>query len=233
VNCLVKVGGSMAAAAGAMILLAGPALAAPSTIIGSDTEAGYSATVSTAITSLSSGLSVPTVTCPATGNLSLLSEFYLKPATGTETGLLGWNDTCTGGVLSQPFAFVDVGGANASINISAGDSLKFSLAQATGTSAVTLKVTDATNGLGASVSANVSPSFTIISAVTFVSNGSTGNVTPIPSFTPIHFSALKVNGAILTTFTPAEYEMYDGTTLQIATSTISTAGTFTTTFRHV
>lgn len=232
-RCVSKVGGSILGVLGAVVLLAGPAFPAPSTIIDTETSAGYAATLTVPITSLSGALSVPTVTCPSTGTLSLLSEFYLKPTTTTEAGLLGWNDTCTAGVLGQPFAFVDVDGANASINISPGDALKFSLTETTGSSIVALKVADATNDLGATVTASVNPSFTTLSALTFVSNGGTGNVTPIPSFTPIHFGSLKVNNAALTTYTPTEYEMYDGSTLQIATSAISTAGAFTTTFKHV
>ena len=57
--------------------------------------------------------------------------------------------------------------------------------------------------------------------------------TPIPSFTPVKFTSLKFNGAILSSFKPVKIEMFDGATLQVATSSISSTGSFSNTFKHV
>jgi hypothetical protein len=56
---------------------------------------------------------------------------------------------------------------------------------------------------------------------------------PVPQFTTLTFSGLKINGAKVPradTFTPAD--MYNGTTLQILSGRLSAGGKFVTTFEH-
>jgi hypothetical protein len=229
---LARAGATVLVAMGAVTLVASPTFATPTSIIPTQNEAGYTATSPVPISSFGENLNVPTVTCPATGNVQLVSEIFLQQTTTTEDGLIGWNETCTNGTLNPLYAFADVGGANASINISPGDELRLSGTEPTPNGAVTLKLSDSNNNLGATVTA-VSPSFTTVSALTFVSNGGSGNITPIPTFTRINFGSLKVNGATLTALSPEEFEMFDGATLQVATTSIGSAGTFSTIFKHV
>jgi hypothetical protein len=96
-----------------------------------------------------------------------------------------------------------------------------------------VNVTDTTTKVSASASATVTASLTDIVAKTLFQNGHTGNISPIPSFTKIQYRRLLFNGAILSTLNPTEYEMYDGTTLQVATTPVGAGGTFTTAFKHV
>ena len=134
------------------------------------------------------------------------------------------------------FCFSSTGGIcepEAQVNAAAGDVLNFSLSEDTKTSTSTVEVINSTEKQSSSASAHTLLSEPSITAQTSISGSKPGNVTPIPSFTPIKFSDLKFNGAILSSFSPFKYEMYDGTTLQVATSSISSAGTFTNTFKHV
>ena len=97
-----------------------------------------------------------------------------------------------------------------------------------------IKITNSAEKQTASASAHSLLSEPDINATTgFCCSNAQGNVTPIPSFTPIKFSNLKFNGRILSSFHPSSWDMYDGKILQVATSSISSSGTFTNTFKHV
>jgi hypothetical protein len=100
-----------------------------------------------------------------------------------------------------------------------------------GTSTVTLSNVTAKESASATVTAT--PSYTSIDAETSIFNGFGGNVTPIPSFTPVKYGNLKFGGSLLSSFSPTKTEMYDGSVLQVATSAISTTGGFSTIFKHI
>jgi len=107
--------------------------------------------------------------------------------------------------------------------------------ESAGTGYTTLTVTNVTQQQIGSAAIHQLPSFTSVQVgTTFCcSSGTSQNITPIPSFTAVKFSALKFDGALLSALSPAESEMYDHTVLQVATSAISSTGGFTNTFKHV
>ena len=121
----------------------------------------------------------------------------------------------------------------AQVNAKPGDSLTFSLSENTATSTTTITAINSTEKQTASASAHILLKESVINAETGIFGSKPGSVTPIPKFTPITLANLKFNGAILSSFHPTEFEMYDGSTLQVATSAISSTGSFTNTFKHV
>jgi Peptidase A4 family len=115
--------------------------------------------------------------------------------------------------------------------LAAGDKIRVSIS--TSATATSVTVADTTTNATVSVSAKGpgdGGSFTGAS-VGDVKIGSPG--LPIPQFTTLTFSGLKINGAkvpVGDAFTPAD--MYDGTTLQILSGKLSGGGKLTTTFVH-
>jgi hypothetical protein len=205
--------------------------------------AGYSGTAPTPVTSFTGGLTVPTVvTCPASGNLFMDAQIFLNPGVANSwDATFGWNIECnngtasygtgtaglcpTSGGLCAPFVYVA---------IAPGDTLKFSLSEAPAAGTTTVKVTNVTQKQFASGTAHATPSFTLVTAETsFCCNATGGNISPIPSFTSFHYSSLKFNGALLSSFANlTKYVMFDGTVEQVGTSAISTGGSFSTPFKH-
>jgi hypothetical protein len=226
--------------AGALAMMLSAPAAAASAVVHTKNNAGYSATSSTGITSFTGSLNVPTITCPATGSPFMSASVNLA---GASSGPIVFtlDADCSSGSLfllyaAAFFCLSSTGGIcepEAQVNAAAGDVLNFSLREDTKTSTSTVEVINPTEKQSSSASAHTLLSEPSITAQTFIGGSKPGNVTPIPSFTPIKFSDLKFNGAILSSFSPTKFEMYDGTTLQVATSSISSAGTFTNTFKHV
>jgi hypothetical protein len=226
--------------AGALATMLSAPAAATSVVVHTKNSAGYSATSSTGITRFTGSLNVPTITCPATGS-PFMSAFVSLGGASSGSIRFTLDVNCSSGslFLSDAAAFFCLGSTGgicepeAQVSAAAGDVLNFSLSEDTKTSTSTVEVINSTEKQTSSASAHTLLSEPSIGAETFIAGSKPGNVTPIPSFTPIKFSDLKFNGAILSSFSPTKIEMYDGTTLQVATSSISSAGTFTNTFKHV
>jgi hypothetical protein len=226
--------------AGALAMMLSAPAAATSAVVHTKNSAGYSATSPTGITSFTGTLNVPTITCPATGSLFMSVSVNLG---GDSSGSIVFtlDGNCSSGSLfgldaAAFFCLSSTGGIcepEAHVAAAAGDVLNFSLSEHTSTSTSTVTVINPTEKQSSSASAHTLLSEPSINAQTDISGSKPGNVTPIPSFTPIKFSNLKFNGEILSSFSPIKFEMYDGTTLQVATSSISSTGTFTNTFKHV
>lgn len=223
--------------AGASVMLfAGPASA---TITKSPSFAGYGATATTPFASFSGSLTAPTtVTCPASGQVDMNMAVTLGSA--SDTAYFSTDFFCSNGsvVTGDAYASICYGGPTCpqgNVAFKPGDVLHFKLAESASTGYTTLTVTNATQQQIASAAVHQLPSFTSVQAGTSFccSSGTSQNITPIPSFTAVKFSALKFNGALLSALSPAESEMYDGTVLQVATSAISSTGGFTNTFKHV
>jgi hypothetical protein len=223
--------------AGAVVLcglLAAPAAAVTSrTVMKSTSFAGYIAGVSGTVSTFTGTVSVPTVTCPATGTMTL------EPAVAIHTSgnYLLFDDfvTCSAGTKSSAgftaAIFLATGGfdiASANLATAPNDVVKLQLTIA-GSGAATMKISDATAKTAASATAPVTGSITSVQAGTSVFGGSP---TVVPAFSPVAFGALKVGAASLASLTPAEYEIYNGAQLQLSTSKISKKGSFTNTFVH-
>lgn len=234
-----RLGGVIGLAGALAVTLSVPAAAAPAALH-TKNNAGYTANSATGITSFTGTLGVPTITCPATGSTFISAAVNLG---GDSSGsmVFTWDTTCSNGTLfgldaAAFFCLSSTGGIcepEAHVAAAPGDVLNFSLSENTATTTSTVSVVNSTEKQSSSASAHVLLSESVINAETDISGSKPGNVTPIPSFTPIKFGNLKFNGAILSSFSPLKFEMYDGTTLQVATSAISSTGTFTTTFKHV
>lgn len=218
------------------MLFAGPAWA---TITKSASFAGYNATATTPFTSFSGSLTAPTtVTCPATAQLDMNMAVTLGSASAT--AYFSTDFDCSNGSLAfgDAYAAISCGSVTCpqgNVSFKPGDVLHFKLVESTSTGYTTLTITNATQQQIASAAIHQLPSFTSVQAgTTFCcATGTSPNITPIPSFTAVKFSALKFDGALLSALSPSESEMYDGTVRQVATSAISSTGGFTNTFKHV
>ncbi len=204
------------------------------TTVHSPTQAGYTATSAMPITSFRGSLTVPTITCPSVGSIAMAAQItFVSPGVATTPGL-SWSAFCSNGSVRYNVAQADLGTAAGIVVIAPGDVVKFALS-ATATT-LSVSVTNTRTLQRASASGPAGLPLTGIQATTQVEDFSHpgSNVSPIPSFAPaIKFAALTVNGAPLGSLTPTKYAMYNGTTLQITTSSISANGTFSTTFVHV
>jgi hypothetical protein len=49
----------------------------------------------------------------------------------------------------------------------------------------------------------------------------------------VTYAQLKFNGALLSSMSPTESNLYDGSVLQVATSAITSTGSFSTKFVHI
>jgi hypothetical protein len=83
----------------------------------------------------------------------------------------------------------------------------------------------------------MSPSLTQVSVETSFCEESPvstcSNVSPIPTFTAVKYANFKFNGAFLPAFSPTKYNLYNGSVLQVSTTSISsTSGSFSTVFKH-
>jgi hypothetical protein len=233
-----RLAGVVCGAGALTLMLSAPAVAAPAAVHAKD-FAGYVATSPTGITSFTGSLTIPAITCPATGSPIMTVQVDLGGSSFQV--LLGWQAHCASGSLSLPGASAlfcsnsgQFCGPSAGVNAAPGDSIQFSMSENTKTTTTTVKLTNSTEKQNASASVQSLLSQPDIGVTTaFCCGNAQGNVTPIPSFTPIKFGNLKFNGAILSSFNPIREEMFDGTTLQVATSSVSSTGSFTNTFKHV
>jgi hypothetical protein len=238
----VKLGMTAAAVLTSAGLFAAPAMAATHlTPTKSKTTAGYFAGPSQKkVTTASGGLNVPTLTCPASGDVTMNSQVGLFDIHTSDSVGFGFIIDCSSGTAFYSNSYVSVGNAitgysSGTTPISPGDNLTYSMSQKTSAGTLTATISDTTNHLSASVTAgDFTPALKDLSAyTTFSPTNSSGNVTPIPSFSPaVTFTATTFNGKTLGQYGGlTEENMWDGSTEQVATSAI-TAGTFTTTFVH-
>jgi hypothetical protein len=217
---------------GSVTLFAGPAGA-------SSTQAGYSATASSPITSFTGSIDAPLATCPSSGDVGMFMRIQLvDPSTQEGVSFLPLL-ICNGGTVSNYIAEAQVNGPSGhnsvvDVDVTPGDILKFTLTQNTTKGTTTGKVEDVTTGFSGTVFAKIAPSMTSISALTYFCTTTTScsNVSPIPSFSKVTYSHLTFNGALLSSLSPTRYDLKDGTVLQVTTSKISTLGSFSTTFEH-
>jgi hypothetical protein len=221
-----------------MMMLSGPVTAA-APVMHAKNFAGYTAISATGITSFTGSLKVPTVKCPTAGSSNITVSVDL--GSSSYQVLFGLQANCFNGSLNSLAAsaiFCPSSGSScgpsAGVSTAAGDSIQFSMSENKKTKTTTVSLTNSSEKQTASASVRSLLSQPDIGATTgFCCGNAQGNVTPIPSFTPISFGNLKFNSLILSSFSPARFNMYDGAVLQVATSSISSAGTFTTTFKHV
>ena len=235
-----RVGGFRVAAATtavvgvAAVSLATPAYASTPTRHSPNT-AGYAATDSSPVTSFAGSLNVPTVTCPSTGTVAINANVTIVDSVSGDGVGIGWQIVCTTGTESispaEAAVFNQTGVLSlGEVGIAGGDALSLSMTDKAGN--YTAKVTDKTNQQAASASAPLPVSLTGITVETTFHNGGSGNISPIPSFSPITYGGMKFNGATLSTLSPTRFLMYDGTVLQVNTTQITTGGSFSTDFVH-
>lgn len=195
----------------------------------STSGAGYTAVDAQPITTFSGSLTVPTVTCPATGARDFFPDVSLSSATTfTQHASFGLAIFCATGKATYSNSFVSVGGASAATTILPGQTLHFSLTTNTTKGTLTATVANPAAHESGSATAAGTNSLTRVVAMT---SGTT--LSPMPSFTTVHYKALKFDGALLSSLgTLKKFNRYNGTTLQIKTTAINTYGTFSTVFVH-
>lgn len=210
---------------------AAPGTAAPAT---PGDAAGYAVTTSETVTTVGAGLSVPAVSCPPAGQQDLAAAVTVGGPSSAGAIRLGWTVACDAGTATYQGAQAEVsagGGApvDAAVPVSAGDHLRFALAEdADGTT--TVSVRDTTSSAHATATAPEAPDLTTVAAQTTVEiPGSTGDV-PVPSFTPITFADVVVDGDSLASLGPIRTDLTDGTVRLVSTSAITPSGSFTTRF---
>src|SRR5438270_5191171 len=198
------------AAGSALLLLPANPVSAAAASTHTTNFAGYIASVTNSATQFSGSISIPAVTCPASGSTTLAPtadirttnnfiqfENQISCANGTATnnGFLAGIYPSTGGT---PIA-------DAFIQTAAGDTVKATLTISAGTG--TVKVSDLTAHSSGSAAAPVSGSLTSVQIGTFVFS----SPTVVPNFTTITYGTVKIGPAALSTFSPAQYEIFNGT----------------------
>jgi hypothetical protein len=206
--------------------------------------AGYNATASSPITTFSGGINLPTVTCATTGNgSSFFAQTQIEDTSGNVAAFSvgGQCLPVNGGTPSAVTATVALFSnfspsldAQTSVGIAAGQTVNATVTENSGTRMTSVTIANPTTKTRGSASTPLVPSFTMVQAgLQQISFSGSGSFTPIPTFTSFKFVGLKFNGATLATLSPTELEMSDGSTLQVATSSIATNGTFRSIFKHV
>jgi hypothetical protein len=225
----------MLTAAALWAMLATPTVAVasvPRAVVKSTTFAGYIAGVSGTVSTFSGLMSIPSVTCPATGSVTLQPQVAIH----TSGNYLLFEDStdCSGGKATPAGFFASIylatGGfdiASANLAVSAGDVVRMMLNITSGKA--TMAIIDGKAKTRALATAPVTGSVTNVQAGTAV-NGSTPTV--VPHFSTISFIALTVGTASLATLGAARYEIFKGATLQASTSKRSIKGTFKNNFVH-
>jgi hypothetical protein len=242
--------GARIVVAGALSLLLGAAAtpvasAANPLVVQNPNFAGYSATAPSAITTFSGAIKVPTVTCPSTGGGS---SFFATAEIGDSSGIFvnftvgGQCLPVNGGAPTIAPASIELSSnyspsfdTGASVGVAAGQTVRATITEHAATGFTSLTISNPTTKASGSASTPLLPSFKDVQAglQQDAFSGPGTSFTPIPSFTMFSFIGLKYNGATLATLSPTQSEMYDGSTLQVATSAISAAGTFNAIFKHV
>jgi len=199
--------------------------------------AGYTATAGSAVTSFAGTLTIPTLTCPATGTVQVLAGVHLFDVPGGMDSRLEWAAVCFNGTLASVDGSVYLSGTGGVVNsqgivaAAPGDTLRLKMSE--NASTVTESVTNITTKAAASISLAIHPAFGQIVATTGFTDYTTGGPpTAIINFTKITFGALKFNAATLATLSPTKVQMYAGSTLRVATSAISASGSFSELFKH-
>jgi hypothetical protein len=116
--------------------------------------AGYQRTTNgtgTPITTFSGTLNVPTVTCPATGNLPLVANIALGDGNG-HAAEFQWSQTCANGgvIVSEALVYFEGPGgvmlASGTTFISPGDKIAYSMSTKAVNNTITLKLTNTNTG---------------------------------------------------------------------------------------
>ena len=233
--------------AGALVLSVTPAGATATTtgIVHTGNFAGYTASTPAGTTSVTTRMRVPTLSnCPATGSVTILPNLNWGDTSGDSAFGIAV-ESCNNGTVTS--AIVEAGvqtGTTPTITTlpaSAGDAVSVSISYSASTGRITVHVTDTTKATKTSASKIWASAPQALAVGTSVS-GSAGAppYSPLPSFQTLSFSGVEAHGAAgtaptaLAAMAPARFEIYDGTTLQVATTAInSTTGTsFSTHFHH-
>jgi hypothetical protein len=204
-------------------------------VVHSTSFAGYAAAAQSGIATFSGTITIPALTCPSTGSVDINSYVFLFNRSSTAGAVAQVLASCVNGSAIYRGAYAQVESSSSPTAVWAatstsdvpGQQIRFTIA--VHASSVTASVRNLTTGTSGSLNFPVttSPSYTSITAGTAFSSS------PIPSFTKVVFGALKFNGVSLAFLSPTTYDMYNGTTLQVAPGAFSTAGTFADIFSHV
>jgi len=214
----------------------GPASASSLSTVHSTSFAGYQASLVTPVTTISGTLTVPALTCPATGQVNLSAQVSAFSPSGQDAGF-DWYAYCSNGVAYYNGAsvYTNNGGSTlvgANVGIAPGQTIKAAINQNTVTGKTTVTIKNLTTLANASGSTPNLLSFVGVSAGLFDQNTSGVGMT-IPSFSKVTFGKLLFNGAPFSTLSSTRSDLYNGSTLQVATTPISSTGTFSTVFKHV
>ncbi len=195
--------------------------------------AGYSASASTWVSSFQGSLTVPKVTCPATGTYTIEPSLWASERGPAYVQVYELISCVNGRSASDQFNVVigsflhSVVPRSASLATVAGDQLSFKMVNKS-LAGATVTLSDTTAGTSVSASQMGVGYLVSIGAGTNLN----GPASPIPAFTPITFGDVTFNLSTLTAFSVTKSELYDGFVLQVSTSDISTGGTFQNDFVH-
>jgi hypothetical protein len=239
----------VAGALSCLLGLAAAPAASPSTslVVHNTNFAGYAlpGPAASPITTFSGAIKMPTVTCPSTsggGTFSATVQIYdfsgniaaftvAGQCVPTAPGFPPQDLSASVQMISTSSPSLEAG---ASVGVAPGQTVHATITENAPTGFTSLSITNSTTRASGSASTPLVPSMTGVQAGLTLNGTVPGtSFTPIPSFTAFSFIGLKFNGATLATLSPTEYQMYDGSTLQVATSAIGAGGSFNTIFKHV
>lgn len=196
----------------------------------SQTSAGYE--IAVAPTSATIEFKLPALTCTAT-DAGMVAELVFTNFTTSEFTSGGAYANCTGGQAGYAaLAEINDHFSYLTPTMSSGDRIKVTVTVSATKTTVTISdttthgtVKDTLSGPGGG------GHFTGVS-IGEVKIGSPN--LPVPQFTTLSYSNIAINGASLGTYSnKTAVDMYNGSTLQVVTGSVTGTGTgFTTTFNH-
>ena len=192
--------------------------------------AGYAANTVLATVTVSSGFTVPAITCRSSSEGIAPAVILADSSVSYDSA--GVAELCPKGNPAYT-ALVQFDQKVTMISaVKPGDRMTVSITQSSGSTTVTVKDTTA-KWSKSYAGAGGSPGYIDIGVDDWV-NFSTGAIYGVPTFTKVTFSASRVNGASLAGYRPTQYERVSSTgVVQIASSGLSSTGTsFGCTFRH-
>jgi hypothetical protein len=196
--------------------------------------AGYAVTGGT-YTSVSASWVQPAVNCSVTPTAYSSYWVGIDGDTTNTVEQTGSEADCSSGtaVYSAWYEMYPKFPKTYSNTVKAGDSFSSSVTT-DGQGNFTLTLTDSTQGWSHSTTARLKSAKLGSAEAIAEAPSSSGGVLPLADFGTVGFSGMTVNGAVVTSSTPGldQINMVSGSTTKASTSSISSSGGFTVTWKH-
>lgn len=192
--------------------------------------AGYLATPSSGVSSVSADFTVPVITCPNSDSYGVWPSLFVDSTAGNAFGG-GVQATCSSGSAAYEAGVVLDGTNTGVFAVAGGDKMSVKVSVDVSTGAVTVKIKDLTHAASAAKSCTSScGTFSDGADARFADNAVTS--AGVPTFTSNAFTHALVNGDALGSFAPTASDMGPTKDPWVVSSAISKNENFTDTFEQ-